>query len=386
MELICTQENLSLALSYLDRIAGKQSSLPILSNLLLETEKGRLKISATNLEIGVVVYVGAKIESDGKFTVPAKIFAHFVHNLPPGEVLNIKVVQQHLFIASGGYTMKIKGLDGKDFPIIPQYKNDYPFSLPAQDVKQALQRLLFCVSTNEARIELTGVYVSFEEGALHLAATDSFRLAEEIIPFTDQSSGYKQFLSENTSLIIPSATLQELLRVITPETMNIKLALEENQLFFEVDNVQIVSRIISGKYPDYQQIIPKKFTLQAVIEKDLFLRSLKLASSLSSYTSGEIALIFDPEQKQCTLVSQSKEIGENTSIIPLEVQTGTEPLTLVFNPRYVIEGINALHSDKLLFLANTNTSPVALREFNEEKKEEDGKYLYIMMPIRKEYA
>lgn len=386
MKITCTQENLTQALSALDRVVGKQSSLPILSNFLLETEKGRLKISATNLEIGVVVYIGAKIEAEGKLAVPAKIFANFVQNLPPGEVLTMEVVKQHLFLVSAGYTMKIKGLDGKDFPIIPQFKNEYPFALPAQLLKQALSRLLFCVSTNESRLELTGVQVAFHEDSLHVAATDSFRLAEEIIPYSNNGGEYKSFVATNPSLILPSSTLQELMRVIGPEAEEVKIALEENQLFFEVDNAQIISRVISGKFPDYKQIIPKTFLLQVLLSKEDFLRSLKIASTLSSYNAGEIALIFHPEEKTCTVVSKSQEIGENTSTIPVEFLEGNEVMTFVFNPRYIMEGLNVFSSEKILFMGNTPTTPVACRAFTEKEDSGQEGYMYIMMPIRKDYA
>lgn len=386
MKITCTQENLSQALSALDRVVGKQSSLPILSNFLLETEKGRLKVSATNLEIGVVVYVGAKIETEGKLAVPAKIFANFIQNLPSGEVLTMEVVKQHLFLESGGYTMKIKGLDGKDFPIIPQFKSEYPFALPAQFLKQALSRLLFCVSTNESRLELTGVQIAFYEDSLHIAATDSFRLAEEIIPYSNNAGEYQSFVSSNPSLILPSNTLQELMRVIGPEAEEVKIALEENQLFFEVDNAQIISRVISGKFPDYKQIIPKTFSLQVLLEKEVFLRSLRIASTLSSYNAGEIALIFSPDEKSCTIVSKSQEIGENTSIMPAEFLEGGAPITFVFNPRYIMEGLAVFSSDKILFLGNTATTPVAFRSFSEDEKGSQDGYVYIIMPIRKEYA
>src|SRR3989344_4710154 len=138
MKFICTQENLNTALSYLERVIGRQSTLPILSNFLLEVEKGRLKISATNLEIGIIAYIGAKIEEDGKIAIPAKLLSSFIHNLPSGDVLQCESDSEGLKIESASYQMKIKGLDGKDFPIIPQYKDDYFFSFPAQELKEAL--------------------------------------------------------------------------------------------------------------------------------------------------------------------------------------------------------------------------------------------------------
>jgi DNA polymerase III subunit beta len=382
MKITCTQENLARALSYLDRVVGKQTTLPILSNFLLETEKGRLKISATNLEIGVIVSIGAKIEREGRITVPAKILSNFIYNLPSGDILDIEEEQQHLKVVSTAYQVRIKGMDGKDFPIIPQYKNEYQCIFPAQELKSALGRLLFCVSTNEARLELTGVCMSFIDQSLHLAATDSFRLSEEILLLKNQEGVSQSFFQENQSLIIPSTVLQEVLRVITPESTEIKVALEENQVFFEIDGVEIISRVINGKYPDYQQIIPKEFVLQGVFEKQALQRAIKIAGSLSSYNSGEITLVFDGEKKTCTFLSQSQEIGENKTTLPVEFIHGGAPLTMVFNPRYVLEGINALGGEKVLFCANSAATPAALRSVDGEGKCDEYS-LYIMMPIRK---
>lgn len=382
MKVTCTQENFSRALSYLDRVVGKQTTLPILSNFLLETEKGRLKISATNLEIGVIVSLGAKIEKEGKITVPAKILTNFIYNLPQGDVLELEEEGQHLSVKSNGYHIRIKGMDGKDFPIIPQYKQEYRSVLPAQSLKNALSRLLFCVSTNEARLELTGVYMAFFEGKLRIAATDSFRLAEEVF-FQDISHTAKDMFQGNQSLIIPQGVLQELMRIITPESTEVKVAIEENQIFFEIDGVEVISRLINGKYPDYQQIIPQEFSLQVVFEKQELQRAVKIAGALSSYSSGEMALVFDGEQKTCTFLSRSQEVGENKAVLSVGYKTGSEqPLTIVFNPRYVLDGINALTSEKVLFCANNATTPAALRMISSEE-EIDEKYLYLMMPIRK---
>lgn len=382
MKLICTQENLAKAISYLERVVGKQSTLPILSNFLLETENGRLKLSATNLEIGVIAYIGAKIEKEGKIAIPAKLLSNFIHNLPSGDVLELESDNQTLKISSTSHQMKIKGLDGKDFPIIPQYKKEYFFSFPAQELKNALSRLLFCVSLNEARLELTGVNIFFLKDALHLAATDSFRLAEEVIPFLEHKSGYEAFLEENPSLILPSGTLQEINRVITTESNEVKIALEENQIFFEIDGVQIISRVINGKYPDYKQIIPQSFSLQCVFNKEAFQRAIKIASAFSSYDANEITLSFDIEGKSCTVTSSSQEIGENKTVLEGEFLQGNNPLKIVFNPRYVLEGANALSSERIVFCANTGTTPAMLKMVDKNDITQD-EYLYVIMPIRK---
>jgi DNA polymerase-3 subunit beta len=376
MKLVCTQENLSRAVSYLERITGKQSTLPILSNILIETDKGRMKLSATNLEIGVVVNIGAKIEEEGKLTVPAKLLGNFTHNLPLGDVLELSTEQASLIVKSSRYEGKIKGMDGKDFPIIPDFQDEvYPFSFPAQQFKNALSQILFCTSQNESRMELTGVNVFPEGNTLCLAATDSFRLAEQVLKLPQNSHLTQSF-------IIPSATCQELLRIITPESGEVWVAIEENQVFFEVDGVRVVSRLIHGKYPDYKQIIPNTFTASYVMKREDVVRAVKITSVLSSYNAGEITLKFTQGSEECLIEVVSQEVGENKAKIHIQNQQGgNEDIVFTFNPRYVLEGLSALKSEYIILHANNATSPVVLREM--EGEQEKKGYLYIMMPVRK---
>lgn len=376
MKLICTQENLSRSITYLERITGKQSTLPILSNILVEAENGRLKLSATNLEIGVVVNIGAKIEEEGKITIPAKLIGSFIHNLPAEDILNLHTEQTSLVIQSSQYEGKIKGMDGKDFPIIPHFQgSEYPFVFPAQHFKNALAQILFCVSQNESRMELTGVNVSFEEKSLYLAATDSFRLAEQVFELPYKTEPAQSF-------IIPSATCQELLRIITLESKEVLVAIEENQVFFEVDGIKIVSRLIHGKYPDYKQIIPTSFLSTYQMKRDELIRAVKIASVLSSYNAGEITIQFAPGAPECSIEAVSQEVGQNKSRVRIENQSGEDlEHMFTFNPRYVLEGLNALKGEYVVFHINNATSPVVLREV--EKKETEASYLYIMMPVRK---
>ncbi|MBP7811346.1 MAG: DNA polymerase III subunit beta [Candidatus Moranbacteria bacterium] len=376
MKLICTQENLSRSITYLERITGKQSTLPILSNILIEAENGRLRLSATNLEIGVVVNIGAKVEEEGKITVPAKLIGSFIHNLPLGDVLHLKTDQTSLHIQSSQYDGKIKGMDGKDFPIIPQFQGDnYPFIFPAQYFKNALSQILFCVSQNESRMELTGVNILLEEKSLCLAATDSFRLAEQVfaLPYD---------IPLGQSFIIPSATCQELLRIITQESKEVLVAIEENQAFFEVDGVKMVSRLIHGKYPDYKQIIPTSFLSTYDMKREDLIRAVKITSVLSSYNAGEITLHFSTGSSECSIESVSQEVGQNKARVLIESQSGEDVERLfTFNPRYVLEGLNALKGEYVVFHTNNATSPVVLRE--REDGQEKMQYLYIMMPVRK---
>ena len=382
MKLICTQENLRRVIAVAERAVGRQGTLPILGNFLLETENGRLKLSATNLEIGVVARVGAKVESEGRITIPAKLLSSFIANLPAGETVTLEKKEGlALSITAGQYQVKIKGQDAQEFPIIPQSKGGPSLLLPAAALRSALGRLLPCVALNEARLELTGVNVIFSEDRIVLAATDSFRLAEEsvFLEKDTEQADLDQFVAQG-SCIVPASTLVELVRVVGPESHVIRLIAEENQLFFEVDGVQIISRLVSGKFPDYQQIIPTEFRTRIIVEKEQLLRAVRIASVFTSQGVQEIVLKIYPENQQLLVESRSQEIGENRTSVPVDV-IGTEPLELVFNPRYLIDGINAIATKKLVFLANESVSPVAIKAVDDQGTLQDA-FVYIIMPIR----
>lgn len=385
MHIVCTQENIARALSFLERASGRQSTLPILSNFLLKNDGGNLKLSATNLEIGVTAYVGAKIDGSGEIAVPVKIVSNFIHNLPAGDVVSMDINGNTVELESGGYTMKIKGLDPKDFPIIPEKQGEYMFSIPAQEFKSALQELIPCVSVNESRVELTGVNFLFMENEIHMAATDSFRLAEYIlsVPENDFSAEYADFSEKNQSFIIPQMPLQEITRIISPETESVSISFEENQVFFEIDGISIVSRVINGKYPDYKQILPKTYSYEATVSREEFLRAVRMAGVFTSQVNGEMSIAIIPKKGEMRITSKSADIGENETVLPCDV-AGDDPLEIIFNPRYILDGLNALDTDKVIFSANSNSTPVSLRgSISEKPAGNKDNFLYIAMPVRK---
>lgn len=383
MKLTCTQESLSKAFSFLERVTGKQTSLPILANFLLQSEKGRIRLSATNLEIGVTASVNAKIEGQGEIVAPAKILGTFIGNLPGSDIITISVEGDSMRLESGGHSMRVHGFDVKDFPIIPQQKGGVIFSFPAMELKLALQRVSPCVSLNEGRVELTGVNFAFLEDKVLIAATDSFRLGEQLIslPESMRTDSYGDFISEHPSFILPFITLQEIVRAVSPETKEVRVAFEENQIFLEIDGVRIVSRVINGKYPDYRQILPKEFLYSAIVSREELLRAVRMSSVFSSQMNGEMSLSLDPEKNEVVISSRSSDIGENQTVLPARV-VGNDVIQAVFNPRYLIDGINALNSDDISVLMNTPSSPVGIRSVDPVQVGESD-FLYIAMPIRK---
>lgn len=381
MKLVCTQENLKRAIGYAERVTGRQSSLPILGNFLLETESGRLKLSATNLEIGVVARVGAKVEREGSLTVPAKILSQFVVNLPETEVVTLEEKDQALSVSCAGYRVKIKGLPASEFPIMPQKKAGVAIELPAEALKRALSRLLPCVATQETRLELTGVNFLFEKERVRLAATDSFRLSEEILPFSAPlEAEVLEAFSAGGSLILPSTTLLEVSRAIGVQQKMIRMTLEENQIFFELDGVEVLSRLILGKFPDYRQIMPLEFSFSAELNRDEFQRALRIASVFSS---GEVAIELGSDSGEDFVLVEAvgSGVGEQRAEVRALSRSGAGQLRTVFSPKAVLDGVSFIESDTVVFLANTSGTPVALK--NAANTPLRAGFTYIMMPIQK---
>ncbi len=383
MKLTCTQENFKKAIYNTERVIGKQATLPILENILLETERGMLRISATNLEIGVFLKIGAKIEKEGKITIPARLISNLVNNLPAGDNIQLETDNQTLKITSGSYKANIKGLSAQDFPIIPEAGSDFLFSFDAQTLKDVISKVLTCVSVDNTRPELGGVNLLLAEKKANLAATDSFRLLEaEVELKVENSENYKAFISKISSVIVPANTFAEVLRAISPETSEVKVVIEENQIFFQIDNVRIVSRLINGKYPEYKQIIPKDFSTKAFIDKEELLRAVKIASFFTNNKSGEVNLKLDAGKSEMDVFAQSEEKGENKTKIKASIDGQDQEI--VFNPRYFIDGINSISSLEVAFLGNSGGSPVVLRNIdkNGEKMEILGNLTYVVMPIK----
>jgi DNA polymerase-3 subunit beta len=378
MKLSCTQENFKRAIFNTERVIGKQSSLPILENILLETEKGMLKVSATNLELGVSIRIGAKIEESGKITIPAKLIGNFVNNLPNEDNVILETKDQVLQISSGKYKADIKGLEAQDFPIIPETTDEILFSFSAQNIREFIPKIIPCVSVDNTRPEISGINMILNE-KITLAATDSFRLAEAEVSL-NKKNNYSTFINKTSSLIIPSNAFLEVLRIITPETEEIDVAIEENQIFFQIENTKIVSRLINGKYPEYKQIIPEKFETKIILKKEELLRSVKIASLFTNSKAGEIIFKSTAGEGKIEISAQTEERGENKTELKGKISGPDQEI--IFNPRYFLDGINSISTQEIVILINTSSSPVVLRMIDEKEKIQNN-FTYIVMPIKK---
>lgn len=380
MKLICTQENFKKAISTVDKITSKQITLPILKNILLETIDGRLVFSATNLEIGIITKIGAKIEREGKIAIPVNLLSNFISNLPKEENIEIKLKNQILYINCGKYKAKINCIDPEDFPIIPNKKEEPQFKLKNIEFKKVIENSLNCVSLNDTRIEFTGVNIIFDDN-IYIASTDSFRLAENIINIKKDN---KYNLLKGQSIIIPAETFRELNKILgnINENIDIFITIEDNQIFFDINDIKMVSRLINGKYPDYKQIIPTKFKTNILINKKELLQSIKIASIFTKNNEGEVDINIVKKDNNDKMIIKSKlqEAGENEII--LDIQINGDNQHFVVNPRFLIDGLNSIDTENVKIIINDNVTPIGLKNIDEDNREIDN-YIYIIMPIRK---
>jgi len=387
MKIICTRENFKNAIFNSERVVSKQTTLPILNNILFETERGILKLSATNLEIGVEVKIGAKIEKEGRISIPARLLSNFVNNLPTKgaeENIFLETNEQGIKIKSGTARALIKGLPAGEFPLIPKKTSASLIKLPGQQLKNAILQVINCAALNETRQELTGVSLLLTEKELFFAATDSFRLAEKKLEITSKNinqENYMSFIKKKSTIIIPASTLIELSRIISNnEESTVEVAIEESQIFFNINGINIISRLINGKYPEYKNIIPIEFKTRAVVEKEILQGAVKMASFFSAGKASELTLKIDPQKKESRIEARSTELGENTSELKLEA-TG-QAQDVVFNARYLLDGINTIATSQVAILINSPFAQVALKEINEQTGEVLDSFVYIVMPIK----
>jgi len=365
MELTVTQENLARALSAVGRVASTKTQLPILSNILLRTDSNRLLVAATNLEIATTQYIGAKVIKPGAITIPARLVSEFISSLPR-ESVDLKVVNDNLHIKSGKYTSIINGVIADDFPELPTINEDssIQYSVKTEDFKQAVSQTIITTSNDTTRPVLTGVYWHSHEGQLVLAATDGYRLSERVlVPTTSE-----------VSAIIPTQTLQEVLRTITDDGEEVDILFDETQVRFRINDAEIISRLIDGNFPDYRQLVPKKSDTIITIPKSDFVRITKIAGLFARESGGSVTLTADEQNKSLSIHSIASQMGENTSEATANV-TGEGQVTL--NSRYLTEALSVVDGDSVEFSFSGKLAPCVLKSTDPKTN-----YYHIIMPLK----
>jgi len=377
MKFACTQENLVQGLTIVSHITGKSLNLPVLGNVLLKTENGNMKLSATNLELAVSTLIRGKAEADGEYTVPAKLFMDFVSLLPQGKV-DLELVEEGLRVTAAGQETVIRGLPAQEFPLIPKLAKGGGVKFKAADLRRTIGQVAFAVSISESRPELSGVACffggSFGASTASFVATDSYRLAERVLA---NVSGIRE-----SRMIVPSRTMLELSRILgsTKDELGVPEDIEwqttENQLVVTYGNTELVSRLIEGAFPDYLQIIPENFKTTAIIDRTELAKAVKAASLFARQGLYDIHFNVNASDGTLTVSSSDQGTGKTTTAIHGEV-TG-EDVLLTVNFRYVTDGLAAITTPKVRLLMNDAMSPALILP----EKSDDEQYRYLVMPIR----
>ena len=375
MKLTCLSEKFKQAIVYAERVAARSTTLPILKNVLLRAKDNKLFVEATNLEIGLSIVMNAKVDKEGECTIPSKILSSFVsHGIIDGNV-SMELTENGIIFESGTDRTVIKSMDTESFPLLPKKTETKTITMNPKLLKKALEQTVFSASVSETRPELTGIFVSFDADQVRFAATDSFRLAESIIKFTEKPEDYDYYHQTIKSIIIPKNTIHELLRIMTSA---ITITVQENQIFFESEGLLLISRLIEGTYPDYEQIMPQNPVTDLVLEKKDFLHAVKTSSIFSSEKTSEIVLeIID---KKGVVSAMSTEYGSHLTDLHKANIVGTDQ-RIVFNPRFIMDGISQIDNDVVKISLTNEQAPILISAI-EVSSDIDTLFRYIVMPVR----
>jgi DNA polymerase-3 subunit beta len=362
MKLQVTQENLNRALGSVARVANTRNTLPILANVLVKTSSNRLSLSATNLDIAITHYIGAKVSSEGSITVPARLMQDFVGSLPPG-VINLELEETKLRVTTDQYKSVVNGIVADDFPVMPAITSGKAWTVSGTQLKKGLQHVVFAASNDETRPVLTGVLFHTISKKLVIAATDSYRLAEK-------SLGSNK---EEVRLLIPASSLHDLLRILGDGSEDVSVTHDDQQVLFRVGDVELVTRLVDGNYPDYQKLIPNRFTSEATLQRSDFVNVTKVSSLFARESAGSVTIEVDEASGSLSIRSVASQLGENTATATAKV-TGSGSITL--NSRYLLDALNALSGDTVSFGFNGKLEPTLLRDpANDE-------YRHVIMPLK----
>jgi len=360
------QENLNKGLSITSHFVSSRAQLPILSNIALQTKENRLKISATNLEVGVNYYCGAKIESEGGTTVLSRTFSEFVSSLPT-EKVTLATKKESLEVSCGNYQANFPVIPISDFPEVPTKVNQ-KITFSYSDFAKAIKNVVFAASGDDSRPVLSGVHFDFINQECLLSATDGYRLSFKKIKLTDK------YLKE-IEFIIPSVILNELLR-LKPEgeqsVFELGLANKEKQAVFFLPNLEFSSRLLEGKYPDINKVIPKGKSTSILIEREEFLGAVKTASIFARESANIIKL--EIGSGKVKILANAPSLGENISQVEAKIDGDNQ--RVAFNFRFLVDLLSNLETDQVIIEMQEPLKPVVF------KNPKDKDFLHIIMPVK----
>lgn len=400
MRVSCLQENLAKGLSIVGRAVSTRSTLPVLGNILLEAKNNELRLAATNLEIGVNCWIGAKIEDEGAITVPARLLSEFVNSLPPERIdMELAVRTQTLHLRCARYDANMKGIDAADFPIIPtagvgqemdeaaEVLEGTRIELETTGLRKMIDQVIFAASTDESRPTLTGVEVSFQPSRLTMAATDGYRLSVRSVHLD------KPFVNDSLTVIVPARSLGELGRIIadadTEKPVQVIVTQARNQILFQVSGkegrgafhrVELASQLIDARFPDYRGIIPKSHTTRTVVDTASFLKAVRVAQLFARDNANIVRVAISPGnggqgQGHVRLTATSTEMGD--SVNELDAMVEGSDLEIAFAANFLIDVLSQIDQPQVVLETTQSTRPGTIRPLGMGEDE----FLHVVMPM-----
>jgi len=373
MKLSCLQENLNRGLGVVGRAVAARTTLPITNNVLLATDQARLKLVATNLEMSISCWLGAKVEEEGAITVPARLLTEFVNSLPNDKIdISLSPQAKVLGLKCARFEARISGVDADDFPPIPTVDDGITTKIEAETLRQAISQVVFAAASEESRPVLTGIDAQFDGDLLTLAAADGFRLAVYKLSLTTP-------VNEKTEVIIPARTLAELNRLMADEAETIDITINPNksQTLFRLKDTELVSQLIQGTFPQYDQLIPQSSSTRVEVDVTEFLMAAKTASIFARDGSGIVRLVITPGSEltpgKLTISARSEEMGDDVGEIDAVVDG--EEAKIAFNGRYLVDVLSALREPRVALETTNPSSPGVIRPVGVDN------YIHVVMPM-----
>jgi DNA polymerase-3 subunit beta len=371
MKVSCAQEDLSRGLAVVGRAVATRAVLPITNNVLIAAEGSQLKLAATNLEIAISCWIPATVEEEGTITIPARLVSDFVNSLPSGRIdMTMLPKSQSVELTCARYEAHISGLDAADFPPIPKVEGGTTIKVKPAELRQAITQVAFAAASEESRPVLTGVHADFDGDQVTLAAADGFRLAVRKLPLDS-------VVDEKTAVIIPARSLAELNRLISDQEEPVELTInpKKSQVIVRLRNVEMVSQLVQGTFPNYEQLIPQSHTTRAVVKLDDFLRATRSASIFARDGSGIVRLQIMPRDGsgKIAISARAEEVGDNLGEVDAAVE-GDES-KIAFNSKYLTDVLAVLSEDEVALETTTSSSPGVLRPVGTDD------YIHVVMPM-----
>lgn len=385
MKFTCQKENLSKSLGVVVKAVPIKHSFPILTNVLLQTQEGRVTLSGTDFETSIITNMGAAIDEEGSITVPARELLEFLSHLS-GDAIDVTMANDTLHIVSGKTKSKFNGITAQDYPTLPDLNDELEYiEINPKEFARGVSSVAFSISTDDSRPVFSGILLRLFEGNFYFVASDGYRLTESKFPLAVK--GDAENIPDDFSVIIKAKTLVEVARIFSSMEENIKIYLNpaKNLCMFQCEDTVVSTGIIEGTYPDYKRIIPNETKVEAIFDADALAEAVKLTNVFTKNSSNSLKIKVDSEENMIHVYSSAEEMGQNTTDIPAEVNG--DDLEIMFNSRYLLDFLSHNKSDKLVFKANNGTSPCIIMPYLDEVAEENNEdstlpsFIHVMAPM-----